>query len=284
MNVKAQHRLTIENGLHLAIQNQELQVHYQPRVDLKEGRMDGMEALLRWEHPELGPISAAEFIPIAEETGLIVPLGEWVLTEACRQAQEWNEAGYPPLTVSVNLSPRQFETQNVPNLVAKVLRATGLPANQLELELTESLALQEPEAIGPILLDLKQLGVQCAIDDFGTGYSGLQYLTRFPLDRLKIDKAFVRDIANGGDEARLVAAIIGLAHGLRMEVTAEGVETDEQLQYLKEHGCDQMQGYLFSPPVPADEFERLIRIGGVIYGGGFAPLSVLLPPATAAAS
>jgi diguanylate cyclase (GGDEF)-like protein len=282
MNVTAQHRLTLENGLHSAVDRNELYLCYQPRVNLVTGRIDGMEALIRWNHPELGFVPPSEFIPIAEETGMIGPLGEWVIREACRQTQEWNEAGFPALTVAVNLSARQFEIQNVPDLVAQVLRDTGLPAVQLELELTESLALQEPEAIRSVLLDLKQIGVHCAIDDFGTGYSGLQYLTRFPLDRLKIDKAFVRDMANGGDEARLVAAVIGLAHGLRMEVTAEGVETDEQLEFLIEHGCDQMQGYLFSQPVPADEFERLIRIGSVIRCNGIAPISAAMASRAAA--
>jgi diguanylate cyclase (GGDEF)-like protein len=273
MNVKAQNRLTLENSLHTAIENGELHLHYQPRVDLHSGAVVGMEALARWNHPELGPVSPGEFIPIAEETGLIIPLGEWVLHEACRQTQEWNEAGYAALTVAVNLSARQFELQNIPDVVAQVLRTTGLPAAQLELELTESLAVEEPHAIRATLMELKEIGVQCSIDDFGTGYSGLAYLTRFPLDRLKIDKSFVEDIAEGSDGARLVAAVIGLAHGLRMQVTAEGVETDEQLRFLLDNGCDEMQGYLFSQPIPPEEFERLIRIGGVIHKNGLVALS-----------
>jgi EAL domain-containing protein (putative c-di-GMP-specific phosphodiesterase class I) len=227
-----------------------------------------MEALARWHHPKLGFIDPAEFIPLAEETGLIVPLGEWAIESACRQNKAWQDAGFPAITVAVNLSARQFQQQKIEDLTASILRRTGLDARFLEYEVTESLALQDPEAISATLRDLKEMGVQCAIDDFGTGYSGLSYLTRFPIDRLKIDKSFVKTIGEDGGNAPIVVAVVAMAHSLNMEVVAEGVETQEQLEFLRRLGCDQMQGYLFSRPLPADRLENLLMLELVIPGPG----------------
>ena len=259
MNARAHERLALETSLHTAIGRNELILHYQPKVDLRTGRIVGMEALVRWTHPQRGLLSPAAFIPLAEETGLIVPLGEWALETACTQTRKWHDAGHRSLTVAVNLSARQFEQQRVESMVAKKLRSSGLDPHSLELELTESLALQDPDAIRSTLEDLRDMGVRCSIDDFGTGYSGLSYLTRLPINRLKIDKCFVHEIARGDDDARIVAAVIALAHNLRLGVTAEGVETTEQLDFLREHGCDEMQGFLFSRPVPAAQFEQLLQ-------------------------
>ncbi|HEU5085299.1 MAG TPA: EAL domain-containing protein [Acidimicrobiales bacterium] len=257
LNERAQRTLTMESYLHKAVERDELVLHYQPKVELRTGQIVGMEALLRWQHPDLGLLPPGEFIPLAEETGLIVPLGEWALVEACTQTQRWMRAGHQPLTVAVNLSARQFQHQRVGDLVARALRASHLDPRALELELTESLALQDPDSIVATLADLKDIGVQCSIDDFGTGYSGLQYLTRFPIDKLKIDRFFISEISSG-DNARIVSAVIALAHNLQLEVIAEGVETDEQLQFLVDNGCDEMQGFLFSRPVPPDDFEALL--------------------------
>jgi diguanylate cyclase (GGDEF)-like protein len=266
LNVRARQRLTLETSLHKAIERDELVLHYQPKVELRTGAIVGMEALVRWEHPSLGLVLPGEFIPAAEETGLIVPLGEWALDEACRQTKEWTDAGHSALTVSVNLSPRQFQHLEVGDMVARVLRSTGLDPRALELELTESLALQDPDAITATLRDLRDMGVQCSIDDFGTGYSGLHYLTRFPIDKLKIDRFFVNEISSGGGNARIVAAVIALAHGLRLGVIAEGVETDEQLRFLLDNGCDEMQGFLFSEPIPAAAFEELLTGSATLAG------------------
>jgi EAL domain-containing protein (putative c-di-GMP-specific phosphodiesterase class I) len=260
MNARAHERLALETSLHTAISRNELVLHYQPKVDLRTGRIVGMEALVRWVHPERGLLYPTSFIPLAEETGLIMPLGEWALETACTQTKRWHDAGHRSLTVSVNLSVRQFQHQQVEGLVARTLRTSGLDAHALELELTESLALQDADAIRATLADLRSMGVRCSIDDFGTGYSGLSYLTRLPIDRLKIDKCFVHEIARGDDDARIVAAVIALAHNLRLGVTAEGVETTEQLEFLRENGCDEMQGFLFSRPVPAEHFEQLLML------------------------
>jgi EAL domain-containing protein (putative c-di-GMP-specific phosphodiesterase class I) len=219
-----------------------------------------MEALLRWQNPELGLVSPAEFIPLAEETGLIVSIGEWVIRTACKQNKAWQAAGLRPLRVSVNLSARQFKEQNLVERVAQVLNETGLEARYLELELTESL-LQNPEATITPLKELHALGVYLSIDDFGTGYSSLSYLKRFPIDTIKIDRSFVRDITTDADDAAIANAIITMAHSLGMHVVAEGVETGEQLAFLCRRECDSMQGYYFSKPLPADAFAALIKDG-----------------------
>jgi len=267
MNDHAQERLALEGRLHGAIERNELRLHYQPKIHLSSGRVTGMEALLRWEHPELGLLQPASFIQLAEESGLIVPLGEWALHEACRQNQAWSDAGFAPLVVAVNLSLRQFQQQRIEDVTARILRSTGLDPRLLELEVTESLAMHEPDDVRATLTDLRAMGVLCSIDDFGTGYSGLSQLTRLPIDKLKIDKSFVATI-DSDREAPIVMAVVALAHGLGLEVVAEGVETAAQLGRLEELGCDEMQGFLFSRPVSADHFEQLLMLEAVSPGPG----------------
>jgi EAL domain-containing protein (putative c-di-GMP-specific phosphodiesterase class I) len=262
MNVHAHERLALESRLHTAVERGELLLHYQPKVRLPSGRMTGMEALLRWDHPHLGLLEPAQFIPIAEESGLIVPIGEWALEEACRQNQAWCDAGLQPLVVAVNLSLRQFQRQRIEDVTARVLRSTGLDPELLELEVTESLALQDIDAVQRTLSDVRAMGVKCSIDDFGTGYSGLSHLTRLPVDKLKIDKSFVATI-DADRQAPIVVAVVALAHGLGLEVVAEGVETFAELERLQELGCDEMQGFLFSAPVPAAQFEELLVLESI---------------------
>jgi diguanylate cyclase (GGDEF)-like protein len=261
-------RLDLESALHGAIERNELSVVYQPKVSLHTGTIVGCEALARWEHPELGAISPDEFIQIAEETGLIASLGEWVMQTACAQAKAWEDAGVPPLVMAVNLSARQFQLQNVADMMARVLRTTGANAGLIEVELTESLAMQNAARVAATLCELDDMGVRCSIDDFGTGYSGLSYLARFPLSTIKIDKVFVQAIDDPGaaaNEASIVLAVIAMARGLGLRVVAEGVETREQLEFLLRNGCDEIQGLLFSPPLTPDKFEALImreRVAG----------------------
>ncbi|MFC3772452.1 EAL domain-containing protein [Paenibacillus sp. GCM10012303] len=260
MEAAANRKLEIESGLRKAIERGELDVHYQPQVELKSGALVGAEALVRWKHPVQGYVPPSVFIPVAEETGLIKPIGEWVLRSACMQAKAWQAAGYAPITVSVNLSNRQFEEQHLPETVGAVLSECGLEPNYLELEITESMAMDVTRTI-QALQGLKKLGIGIGIDDFGTGYSSLSYLKRFPIDKIKIDQSFVRDIANANDDndTAIVSAIIAIARHLQLKVVAEGVETQEQFDYLQREQCDMLQGYYFSPPVPADRFESLLR-------------------------
>ena len=259
MNARAFERLALENSLRKALERKEFLLHYQPQQDLKTGEITGMEALLRWQHPDLGLVYPAEFISLAEETGLIVPLGEWVLRTAAAQNKAWQKSGLPPLVVAVNLSARQFQHHDLVESVARVLKETGLDARWLELEITESIAMQNADYTIIILRDLKEMGIQISMDDFGTGYSSLSYLKKFPIDTLKIDQSFVRDLSTDANDAAIANAIIVLAHSLKLKVVAEGVETAEQKAFLKEHDCDKTQGYLFSNPVPAALFENLIR-------------------------
>jgi len=267
MNVRAYARLAFESNLRRALERDELILHYQPQVDLRSGRIVGAEALMRWRHPELGLVSPGEFVPVMEETGLIVPAGEWVIRTACEQARAWQEEGLP-VRVAVNLSAQQLRRQDFTASVSRALWATGLDPSLLELEITEGILMEQAEVSGFKLEHLKSdKGLQVSIDDFGTGYSSLAYLKRFPLDLLKIDRSFVRDTAEDPDDAAIVSAIISLAHSLRLKVLAEGVETEEQLAYLREQGCDRMQGFLFSKPVPADAFLRLLREGKTLNGG-----------------
>jgi diguanylate cyclase (GGDEF)-like protein len=261
MDARLLERLRLEGELRHALERNELELHYQPQVDLRSGRIVGMESLIRWNHPELGMIPPGKFISLAEETGLIVPIGAWVMRTACAQNQAWQRAGLGRLRVAVNLSARQFAQKNLAESIMNVLDETGLAAQDLEIELTESLVMTDVERAVGVLRDLKEIGVQLSIDDFGTGYSSLSYLKRFPIHVLKIDQSFVRDIAAGTDDAAIVALIISLAHSLKLNVIAEGVETPEQLAYLNQHGCDEMQGYLFSKPVPAAAFEKMLRDG-----------------------
>lgn len=259
MNVRAFERLALENSLRKALERSELVLYYQPQVDLETGKISGMEALLRWQHPELGLVSPAQFIPLAEETGLIVPIGEWVLREACRQNKAWQDAGMARMRVSVNLSARQFQQQDIVEMTASALRESGLTADCLELELTESYIMQNPEVAIRTLRLLEKMGVFLSVDDFGTGYSSLSYLRRFPIDCLKIDRSFVQDIPGSADAAAIVSAIVAMASSLKLEIVAEGVETQDQLDYLKQLKCNRMQGFLFSRPIPAHEFEKLVK-------------------------
>jgi diguanylate cyclase (GGDEF)-like protein len=254
MNAKALHRLTLENGLQRALERTELELYYQPKIKISTREIIGMEALLRWHHPELGLVSPAEFIPLAEETGLIVPIGEWVLHEACRQNKSWQDEGFARLTVAVNVSGRQFQQQDFSEVVVRILQETGLDPHDLELELTESSVMKNPTSAASALGELKTMGIKISIDDFGTGYSSLGYLKRLPIDVLKIDQSFVHDLTTDPDDASVVMAIITLAHNLGLDVIAEGVETEEQLGLLRLLRCNGGQGYLFGRPMPADDF------------------------------
>lgn len=258
MTVKAAERLALEDSLHHALQRGEFLLHYQPQVDLKTGQIIGMEALVRWQRPDRGMVSPKEFIPLAEETGLIVPIGEWVLRTACAQNKAWQAAGFPPIRMAVNLSARQFQQRNLIEMVARVLEETGLASNYLELELTESSIMQNVQTTIATLRELNAIGIAISIDDFGTGYSSLNYLKRFPINTLKIDQSFVHDIPNDPDDAAIVTAIITLAHSLKLKVIAEAVEIVEQLEFLRSLQCDKIQGYLFSKPLPAEEATKLL--------------------------
>jgi diguanylate cyclase (GGDEF)-like protein/PAS domain S-box-containing protein len=258
MTVNAAERLALENDLRQALARHELLLHYQPQVSLVSGVVTGVEALLRWRHPVHGMISPAKFIPLAEETGLILPIGEWVLRQACAQARAWADAGWP-LRMAVNLSARQFRQTGLDGLIRGILAETGLDPGRLDVELTESIIVHDPAAVTVILASIEKLGVQISIDDFGTGYSSLSYLKRFPLDVLKVDQSFVRDIATDPDDAAIVRAIITMAHALGIQTIAEGVETREQLAFLRENHCDAMQGYYFSKPLPVEELTRLLH-------------------------
>jgi len=261
MNTRARERLALEGALRSALVHDEFELFYQPQVDLESGAVVGLEALIRWRHPSMGMIRPDRFINLAEETGLIVPIGAWVLRTACRQNRAWQHAGFGPLRIAVNLSPRQFAEPNLVREIARVLDETGLPPGYLEVEITESLVMGDVESAIRTMRELKQMGVQLSIDDFGTGYSSLSYLRRFPVDVLKIDRSFVRDIPFSEDDAALVAAIIELARGLRMRVIAEGVETEAQLDYLRRRGCDEVQGHVYAQAASGAEVERMLRAG-----------------------
>lgn len=249
LNRSASDRLKLESALRRAIEHDdELVLHYQPQVDLRSGAIIGLEALIRWQHPELGLIYPGKFIGLAEETGLILPMGEWVMREACRQNHAWQAAGLPKVPVAVNLSAKQF-VEGLPDKVATILAATELEAKYLEIELTESLSMDDPESTIGILRTLKAMGVCLSIDDFGTGYSNLNYLKRFPIDKLKLDQSFVRDLISDPDDLAISRAVIAMAHTLRLKIIAEGVETEGQRRLLARNGCDEMQGYLFSRPL-----------------------------------
>jgi diguanylate cyclase (GGDEF)-like protein/PAS domain S-box-containing protein len=259
MNARIGERLDLYGKLRHALERGEFQLHYQPQVELKTGGMVGVEALIRWKHPELGMVSPARFIPLAEETGLIVPIGEWVLRTACAQNRKWQEAGLPPITVAVNLSGRQFTEKNLVQMVERTLRETRLEPRYLELEITEGVVMDNPAGVIVTLTALRDMGVQLSIDDFGTGYSSLNYLKRFPVNRLKIDQSFVRDITTDADDAAIARAVISLGHTLNLKVIAEGVETKEQLAFLRLSGCDEKQGYYFSKPLATEDMTEFLK-------------------------
>jgi EAL domain-containing protein (putative c-di-GMP-specific phosphodiesterase class I) len=236
-------------------------LHYQPKIDLATGDITGIEALLRWRHPELGLVAPGQFIAIAEESGLIVPIGRWVLRAACRQARQWQIEGSSPVCIAVNISAGELRAPGFAAGVREILAETGLPPRCLELELTETVLIDDSRSISDVLRELKEIGVLLALDDFGTGYSSLSYLKRFPIDTLKIDRSFVHDLTTDKDDAGIVTAVIGMGKNLHMRVVAEGVETREQLALLQEHGCPQGQGYFFSRPLPAEECRQLLECG-----------------------
>lgn len=259
MNKRSLHWLNLEIHLRKAVEREEFTVYYQPLVDLGTGKVFGMESLVRWNHPEWGMVSPGEFIPLAEETGLIVPLGNWVLKQACRQTYEWSLMGYPKLCVSVNISMNQFHQPNFVQLIQETLKETKLHPSQLCLEITESVAMKNVTYIMETMDRLKELGVQISIDDFGTGYSSLSYLKKFRVHTLKIDQSFIRDITVDEDSAAIVTALIAMSRKLKIKSLAEGVETPEQLKFLKEQGCDEIQGYIYSTPLAPEQFEALVK-------------------------
>jgi diguanylate cyclase (GGDEF)-like protein/PAS domain S-box-containing protein len=258
MNAAVIQRLALENDLRHAVERAELFLHYQPVADVSTGQIVAAEALLRWEHPQRGTLDPDSFIPLAEETGLIVPLGEWVLREACLQARTWQDAGYTPIRLGVNLSARQLHHKDLINLVTSALEESGISPEWLQLEITEGDVMSNVEFIVAVLHKLRSMGVGISVDDFGTGYSSLSYLKRFPIDSVKIDRSFVRDLASDPSDAAIVTTVIAMARNLNLRVVAEGVETTEQLEFLRRRACDEYQGYLISRPLPAHQFARLI--------------------------
>ncbi|NVN91029.1 MAG: EAL domain-containing protein [Desulfuromonadales bacterium] len=261
MNQRAIETMELENALRQALERDEFCLYYQPKVDLASGRITGCEALARWQHPQRGVVSPNDFIPLAEETGLIVPLGTWVLQEACRQAKAWQDQGLPGVSAAVNLSARQFRKGDLPQLVQEILQKTGLDPCWLELEMTESMVMDDPDKAIAIMDKLKHIGARLSLDDFGTGYSSFSSLSRFPIDHLKIDRSFVTDIVTNPNSATIATSIIAMAHRMRLKVIAEGVETEAQLGYLRKHDCDEVQGFFFSRPLPADEFAAFLKKG-----------------------
>jgi diguanylate cyclase (GGDEF)-like protein len=259
MDTATRDRVKLESDLHAALKNRQFVLHYQPKVDTATDDFHSAEALIRWQHPEHGTIMPEDFIPLAEESGLINAIGEWVLREACRQCKEWQREGLPPLRVAVNVSASQFRQGNLLDVIHSAVNDAGLDPRFLEIELTESAVMTNPEESAGILERLSHIGVLVSVDDFGTGYSSMSYLRRFPIDKLKIDRGFVKDLITRADDASIVQAIISLAHSLRLKVVAEGVETPEQLDSLRSMGCDQYQGFHFSPPLSANDFGALIR-------------------------
>jgi EAL domain-containing protein (putative c-di-GMP-specific phosphodiesterase class I) len=261
MNLRAINRQSLEGGLREALEHNQFVLHYQPKIDLATGLISGQEALVRWMHPTLGLIPPLEFLPIAEDCNLIVPLGRWVLKEACRQVQEWIAEGLVVAPVAINVSSLEFRSEGFLENIREILRDAHLDPHYLELELTETVLMQHAESTLSVLSVLKTMGVRLAVDDFGTGYSSLSYLKRFPIDSLKIDQSFVRDITSGSDDVPIVRAVLTMAKSLKQRVVGEGVETQEQMSFLQAHGCDEAQGYYFSEPLVAGHMARLLRTG-----------------------
>ncbi len=259
LNEEFKERLVIRNGLSRALERDEFTLHYQPKVEIQSGRITGVEALMRWDSADMGQVPPAKFIPVLEETGQVVEVGEWAIRTACLQHKAWCEAGMPPLCVAVNLSARQLRETSFVSVVGKVLRETGVGAERLELEITESMLMSDSAKTVLALGQLHEMGIRLAMDDFGTGYSSLSYLKRFPIDTIKIDRSFVADLATDPDDVEIIKAIITIGHSLNRKVVAEGVETAEQLAILREYRCDEMQGYLFSRPLPAEEMTVFLK-------------------------
>ena len=261
--IKAQsiERLTLETGLRRALEREQFSLHYQPKVDMESGQITGVEALLRWKHPELGLVPPAQFIPLAEETGLIVPIGRWVLREACAQNMAWQRRGLRPVSMAVNLSPRQFADEQLLHDVDEALAASGMSPVLLQLEITESMVMRNVTRAVRVLDAIQSRGIRLAIDDFGTGYSSMSLMKQFPIDTIKIDRSFVRDLPRDSEDQAIAQAIISMGKALGMTVVAEGVETAEQQAFLRDHRCDEMQGFLFSKPLPPRELAKLLRTG-----------------------
>jgi EAL domain-containing protein (putative c-di-GMP-specific phosphodiesterase class I) len=258
MNERAAQRLQLETALRGALAREEFALHYQPKLSLVSGAIGGFEALLRWRQPDRGLVAPARFIPILEDTGLIVPVGEWVMASVCAQIKAWQRQGISDRPVAINLSARQFQQPGLDAAIARLIEETGVDPRLIDLEITETLLMRDAEQAARVLKTLKSYGLRIAVDDFGTGYSSLAYLKRFPLDALKIDRAFVRDVTTDADDAAIAIAIIGLAHSLKLKVIAEGVETQAQLRFLREHGCDEIQGWVFAEALPAADCARLV--------------------------
>lgn len=265
MNKATLDRLNLANSLRHALEREELVIYYQPKVNINTGKVIGMEALVRWQHPDLGLVSPVEFIPLAEETGLIIPIGEWVLRTACVQNKAWQDTGFPPLSVAVNLSVLQFKQHDLIETINRILKETGLEPHYLEIEITETVAMDNVDYNIMVLRKLREMGVQISLDDFGTGYSSISYLEHFLLDNIKIDQSFVHSITMNHNNAAIVTSVIDMAHRLNLKVTAEGVETEEQFVLLKQRQCDNMQGYLFSKPLPVNEFEKILTQDKSLY-------------------
>jgi EAL domain-containing protein (putative c-di-GMP-specific phosphodiesterase class I) len=259
MNERALEKLQLDTDLRRALERCEFFLHYQPKVSLASGRITGVEALLRWNRPGRGPVSPAQFVPILEDCGLIVPVGDWIIDAACAQVRAWRDAGLAPVQVAVNLAAKQFLHHDIGAVIGTALKRHGLPGSLLQMEITESDAMAAPEQVSAVLAGLRQHGVGVAVDDFGTGYSSLGYLKRFPLDTLKLDRSFVTGLPGDGDDVSIALAVIGMAHSLGLKVVAEGVEKAEQRDFLSAHGCDEMQGYLFSRPVAAEDCARFLQ-------------------------
>lgn len=259
MNVRGHELLALEADLRRAMEQEEFVLHYQPQIDLRDNRIIGAEGLIRWQHPTRGLVSPADFIPLLEKSGMIVPVGEWVMHEACRMHRKWRKLGFNDLRVSINVSAAQFGDADLLAKVQRVLKEERMPHQALEFEITENILMRDPVSAAELLEAIHALGVRIAIDDFGTGYSSLAYLKRFPLDALKIDQTFVRDITSDTSDAAIVEASVSLAHKLDLEVVAEGVETEQQLAFLYAQGCDLVQGYYFGRPVTISEFIRLLQ-------------------------
>jgi diguanylate cyclase (GGDEF)-like protein len=259
LNAHSLERLALESGLRHALERDEFRLYYQAKREIASGRITGMEALLRWEHPDLGIVGPMEFIPVAEETGLIIPIGRWVLKTACVQSVEWRNQGLPPLSIAVNMTPRQFHDESLLADVTSILAETGMDPQLLEIEITESLLIHDVENTLRILKELKTQGIRIAVDDFGTGYSSLAMLQKFPLDTIKIDRSFMRDIVGTPQDTGLADALIAMGKSLSLTVVAQGVETREQAEHLRLHECNELQGFYFKRPLPVDEFTRLLH-------------------------